>query len=100
MRSSEANPVKLVRERLDAEGVAAHLRGLAEHAREIEIRVKGGSARHSDATVDSLDEVGRRLVAGELVAIEIRFFQDDDWWSDTVMAAKSGFRLVRMREGT
>ena len=36
---------------------------------------------------------------GEIVAIQIRFFQDDDWWSDTVMRADDGFRLVRMREG-
>jgi hypothetical protein len=25
---------------------------------------------------------------------------DHDWWSDTVMRAEHGFRLVRMREGS
>ncbi|MGE5186726.1 MAG: hypothetical protein ACM31C_31950 [Acidobacteriota bacterium] len=94
----DGKPVKLVRKRLDADEVAAHLRSLAEHAQQIEIRIKGAIDRYSDATTDALDEVGRRLVAGEIVAIQIRFFQDDAWWTDTVMRAAEGFRLVRMRE--
>ncbi len=92
-------PVKLLRKRLDDAGVEAHLRSLAAQAQQIEIRIKGAIDRYSDATTDTLEAVGRRLVAGEVVAIQIRFFQDDDWWSDTVMRADDGFRLVRMREG-
>jgi len=89
-----------VRKRLDAAGLEAHLRALASSAQHIELRVKGAAARHSDAATGSLEEVGRRLLAGEVVAVQIRFFENDDWWSDTVMAAKDGYRLVRMREGS
>jgi len=32
--------------------------------------------------------------------VQIRFFDADDWWSETVMQAHDGFRLIRMREGT
>ena len=100
MPPPDDKPVKLVRKRLDAAGLEAHLRALAASAQNIEIRVKGAVARYSDATTDSLETVGRRLLAGELVAVQIRFFEHDDWWSDTVMQAKDGFRLVRMREGS
>lgn len=99
MRPPDDRPVKLVRKRLDALQLAAHLRSLAASAQHIELRVKGAVAHYSDATTDSLEEVGRRLVAGELVAVQIRYFEHDDWWSDTLMQAKDGFRLVRMREG-
>lgn len=98
MPPPDDRPVKLVRKRLDALQLAAHLRSLAASAQHVELRVKGAVARYSDATTDSLEEVGRRLVAGELVAVQIRFFENDDWWTDTLMQAKDGFRLVRMRE--
>lgn len=100
MPRPDDKPVKLVRKRLDAEGVEAHFRVLAATAQQVEIRVKGGATRQSDATTESLEQVGQRLLAGEILAVQIRFFADDDWWSDTVMQANDGFRLVRMREGT
>ena len=99
MRSPDERPVKLVRKRLDSDELASHLRSLAAHATEIEIRVMGVVARSSDSTTDSLDVVGRKLVTGEIAAVQIRFFENDDWWSDTLLRAKNGFRLVRMREG-
>jgi len=95
-------PPKLVRKRLDEAGVAAHFRELAEHAQGVEVRVKEAAARQSDASKDGLEELGRRLVAGELIAVQVWFFQDDSWWCDTVMRAHEGardhgFRLVRMQ---
>lgn len=92
-------PVKLVRKRLDAAGVATHLRDLAAHAAQLEVRTKDDAARMSDATSEPLDALGRRLVAGEVSGLQIRFFADDAWWSDTVLRARDGFLLVRMREG-
>lgn len=100
MRPPDDKPVKLERTRLDAAELEAHLRSLAATAQHIEVRVKGAVAHYSAATTDSLEDVGRRLLAGEIVAVQIRFFEHDDWWSDTLMQAKDGYRLVRMREGT
>jgi hypothetical protein len=90
--------IKLLRKRLDDRELAAHLEALAAGAKDIEIRIKGAVAGYSDATTETLEVVGRRLRAGEIAAVQIRFFQDDDWWSDTVMRAADGFRLVRMRQ--
>ena len=99
-RPLEQKPVKLLRKRLDDAGVAAHFDWLATEAREIEIRIKGQAASQSDAATESLAEVGRRLRAGEIVAVQIRFFQGEAWWCDTLMRAGDSFRLVRMREET
>ncbi len=97
-RPLATKPIKLVRKRLDDAGVAAHFEWLATEAQAIEIRIKGVPAGHSDAATTSLDEAGRRLRSGEVVAVQIRFFQGDAWWCDTVMRARDGFRLVRMRQ--
>jgi len=101
MRSPrDPKPIKLLRKRLDAPGLVAHLGVLAAEAQAIEIRIKGAVGAYSaDATAEHLDELGRRLVAGEIVAVQLRFFQDDDWWCDTLMRAGDDFRLVRMRQG-
>lgn len=91
-------PVKLVRKRLDDAGVAAHFEWLASQAQAIEIRIKGAVAGYSEATTEQLEDAGRRLRAGEIVAVQIRFLQGDDWWCDTLMRAGESFRLVRMRQ--
>ncbi len=88
---------KLVRERLDADEVVAHLRELAATARDVETRVKGTG--YSDATTDPLEVLAQRLVAGEIAAVQIRFSRDGQWWSDTLLRKGDSFRLVRMREG-
>lgn len=91
------DPVKLVRKRLDAAGVEAHLQSLttAEH---VELRVKGGAGHYSDPAV-SLDDVARRLAVGEIAAVQIRFFDGGQWWCDTVLQVRDDYRLVRIREG-
>ena len=91
-------PIKLVRKRLDDAGVEAHLASVANHGQAIELLIKEGAARHSDASAEQLEEAGRRLRAGEIAAVQIRYFQDDDWWCDTVMRAGDSYRLVRMRQ--
>lgn len=100
MRSPDARPAKLLRERLDADGVAAYLRDLAARAPDLEVRIQSANARQSDASTESLEGIGRKLVAGEIAGIQIRFAEGDGWWCDTLRRAKDGYRLVRMREGT
>lgn len=92
-------PVKLVRKRLDAAGVAAHVQALAATATELEVRSKDDVAHTSDASTESRSALAGRLVAGELAALQIRLFADGAWWTDTLLRAGDHFRLVRMREG-
>jgi hypothetical protein len=86
----EQKPVKLLRKRLDDAGVAAHFEWLAAEARAIEMRIKGLTAGYSDAATEPLDEVGRRL-RRRILAVQIRFFQGEDWWCDTLMRAGDSF---------
>jgi hypothetical protein len=92
-------PVKLARQRLDAAGVTEHLRDLAQRATQIEARIKDTAAQTSAATSEPLDALARRLVTGDITGLQVRFFLDDAWWSDTILRAPDSFRLVRMREG-
>jgi len=94
----DPSPVKLVRKRLEADDLEPHLRALAAEARAVEVRIKGQRAHQSDATTESLEALARRLVAGEIVAVQVRFELADGWWADTLMRAEKGFRLVRMKE--
>jgi hypothetical protein len=96
---SRPPPIKLVRRRLDDAGIEAHLASLASHAQAIEVRIKGGAAGYSSASAAELEAAGRRLRAGEILAVQVRFFQDEAWWCDTLMRVKESYRLVRMRQG-
>jgi hypothetical protein len=91
-------PVKLVRKRLDHAAVEAHLAALRRGAQALEVRIKSAVAVNSEATRDELDEIVRRLREGQIVAIQIRFFQDDAWWCDTIVRKGDDYRLVHMRQ--
>lgn len=90
--------IKLLRKRLDADGVTAHFESLAQCAEAIEVRTKAGAAARSSAADTELDEARRRLLAGEVTAVQIAFFADGAWWCDTLMRRGDSFRLVRMRQ--
>ena len=92
-------PIKLARQRLDAAAVVEHLRDLAQRATHVEVRIKDVAAQTSAATTEPLDSLARRLAAGEIAALQVRFVLDGTWWSDTLLRAANSFRLVRMREG-
>jgi hypothetical protein len=93
-----AKPIKLIRKRLDDTGLAEHFASLAAEAKVVEIRIKGAAAGYSEAATGSLQEAARRLAAGEISAVQIQFLSGEQWWTDTVMRAADGFRLVRMRQ--
>lgn len=90
--------VKLVRKRLDEAGVKAHFDRLAAEAAAVEIRVKTAAAGQSAEESIELEAACRRLVAGDLIAVQIRFHQQGAWWCDTVMRVRDDYRLVRMRQ--
>jgi hypothetical protein len=91
-------PIKLLRKKLDAAGVEAHFDSVASQAQAVEVRIKGAAEGYSSADTAQLEETGRRLRAGDIAAVQLRFFQDDAWWCDTVMRVKESYRLVRMRQ--
>ncbi len=97
-RPTDEKPVKLVRKRLDAAALGEHLRSIVAHAEVIELRVRDALGHRSEAASETLEVVARRLLAGELEAVQLRYVQDGEPWCDTVMRTGDDFRLVRMRE--
>lgn len=96
-RKSDPNHVKLVRKRLDANGVQQHLTLIKNTAQQVELRIKGGDVAYSEASADQLADLGRQLVDGTIVAVQLRYLHDGEEWCDTLMRAKKDYRLVRMR---
>lgn len=96
--SDRSKPVRLRRLRLDDAGVREHFNTVGRDGQEIEIRVKGAAAANSDESSTQLRDAVDRLIAGEIFAVQVQFFQDGDWWSDTVMRRGDDFRLVRMKQ--
>jgi|GEM_PF-6968441 len=96
-RPSDPNRVKLVRERLDAAGVQQHLTLIRNTGEQVELRIKGGDVAYSEASADQLADLGRQLVDGSIVAVQLRYLQDGQEWCDTLMRARKDYRLVRMR---
>lgn len=95
-------PVKLVRKRLDGDGVGEHLAALARDARSMEVRVKAAPTVYSEAAeagpAGELGELARRLRAGEVAAVQLRYLLDGAWWTDTIVRRGDDFRLVRMQD--
>ncbi|MBV8757404.1 MAG: hypothetical protein JO257_09025 [Deltaproteobacteria bacterium] len=85
-------------QRLDATAVLEHVRALAQRATQIAASIQRADATF-EPTGEPLDQLARRLVAGEIVGLQLRFFLDDAWCRDTLLRAPESFRLVRVREG-
>ena len=92
-------PSKLERKRFDDRALTAHILRIAS-ATQLEVRVKGERAATSNPTTESLAEIARRLIAGEISAAQVRYLDPDGWWSETYLRMPEGFRLIRMREGS
>ena len=90
---------KLIRERIDTAGVRSHFDRLECDATEIEIRGKRRTGDRSEAAASSLADTADQLEIGTLVAAQIRYRLDGEWWCDTVLSKGDDFRLVRMRQG-
>ena len=90
---------KLIRRRLDGEAVRAHFQSLAADATQIEVRAKPAFGAHSSTDSIRIDDAARMLISGSIVAVQVRFRQDEAWWCDTIQTGGDGFRLIRMRQG-
>lgn len=96
-RPTDTNRVKLVRKRLDADAVLQHLVSVTEHGGPVELRIKGGDSEYSEASAEELSRTGEQLIAGAIIAIQLRYAENGEWWCDTLMRAPKQYRLVRMR---
>lgn len=63
----------------------------------LDVREKGGPGEYAAGGGVALDAARDRLLAGSARAVQVRYHFDGCEWTDTVLAAPVGFRVVRCR---
>ena len=81
---------------LDAETLESLFADLRRFADVREVRLKGDAARRADAAPSSLDEALDALRTRRAHGAQIVYEHDGRTWCDTVLAAASGWKLLRM----
>lgn len=81
---------------LDAPSIEALFEDIAQHARIVEITVRGSSQRRAQAMPPSLDDARAQLGSPECRGVQLRYdFEGKEWW-DTLIPQSDGVRLVRI----
>lgn len=84
---------------LTADDVAALLDDVARATTLLGHSVKGGARDRAAAADASLGADGERLLAGEVLGLQVRYLHDGEEWWDTLLALpQGGFRLVRIQQ--
>lgn len=82
---------------LSAADVHALARDLREHAQIQGTLCKAGPRQQTSAADTPLEVALERLLAHAVPAIQIRYVYDGHEWTDTLITAPGGVRLVRCR---
>lgn len=90
-------PVPLMVEgTIDAQTLRRLFLDLDGAARIIGVREKGSPTTYTKAEPTPADAL-RRLQSGEARAVQVRYLFAGDEWTDTILAAGPGYRVVRCR---
>jgi hypothetical protein len=82
---------------LTNEDLVALVADLTAFTRIDEVLEKTRGTAQSTAGQVTLSAACERLVAGHTIGVQIRYYHQDFHWTDTIIAASSGYRLVRIR---
>ncbi len=84
---------------LGADDVAALLDDVARGTTVLGHATKGGARDRADLADGSFDAAGARLLAGEVLGLQIRYLHDGrEWWDTFIALPDGGFRLVRIEQ--
>lgn len=96
---ADGPPVPLMVEGLlDRQTLARLFADLEIAAAVLGVREKGGPAEFAGGELPLATALDR-LLAGTARAVQVRYHHDGHEWTDTVLAAAEGFRVVRCRHG-
>jgi hypothetical protein len=92
-------PIPEMREALlDAENVRELVGDLSRFARVLSVQCKSRIRSHTgSASPMALEQAAELLLSRDLQAVQVRYFYDDHEWTDTLIGASEGVRLVRCR---
>ncbi|HVK17533.1 MAG TPA: hypothetical protein VM533_11345 [Fimbriiglobus sp.] len=79
----------------DADHLAQLFADLASAAEVLSVQGKADPRRYAAADPLTLDAAHRRLLDGDLVGVQVRYRYDGQEWTDTILRAAGGYRLVR-----
>ncbi|MFT5679879.1 MAG: hypothetical protein ACI8RZ_000784 [Myxococcota bacterium] len=85
-------------ELVDAETLGALFRDIGACAKVLEVILKGAPAARAQASRPTLQEAHDLLLSGGVRGVQIRYTHEGEEWWDTLLAMRSGFRLVRIRQ--
>lgn len=81
---------------LTQEQLAAWQMALQNHARELQVRLKTAGARRAQELAPTLQSGLDALLAGHAASLQVRYFYENTWWADTLLALPDGsVRLLR-----
>ena len=96
---ADGPPVPLMVEGLlDAQTLTRLFGDLESATSVLGTREKGGSAKFAGGELPLATALDR-LLAGTARAVQVRYRHDGHEWTDTVLAAADGYRVVRCRHG-
>ena len=81
---------------LDDARLDALFEDIAREARVLAVLVKGGAETLSEGGDVPLDAARAALRAGGARAVQVRYVHQGVTWTDTVLRAPGGYRIVRM----
>ncbi|MFN7135303.1 MAG: hypothetical protein ACK4N5_24730, partial [Myxococcales bacterium] len=82
---------------LDADTLERLFTDVGACAELVEIMFKGGEQRYAQSARRDLTLAGEALLAGAVVAVQLRYrYRGVEWW-DTLLREQAGVRLVRMQ---
>jgi hypothetical protein len=82
---------------IDAATLRQLFADLAASATILGVREKNDARAYTTAPALTADEARDRLLGGTARAVQVRYRYDGFEWTDTILAASSGFRVVRCR---
>jgi hypothetical protein len=95
---TDGPPVPMMVEGLiDAATLRQLFADLAAHATVLGVREKFGPTTYTHAGELTTDDALGRLLRGHARAVQVRYRFADHEWTDTILAASGGFRVVRCR---
>ena len=81
---------------LNRELLLAFAQDLETCARIVSVHARIRARDQPTAHVDGVQHAVQQLLAGAISALQIRYEFDDMCWTDTIMHAHDGFRLIRV----
>lgn len=89
---------ELNQELISAETVRALFRDIGACAKLLEVILKGAPAARAEASRPTLEQALELLLSGGVRGVQLRYIHEGEEWWDTLLAMRSGFRLVRIRQ--